>query len=344
MINDILILTYQDSANTGWRLFKCAQRAGLKVMALKGAFHPFYYPEQIPVHPAIQRAEKVFGLPIFNLCEGSYLKELVENSKIIHFTSSTFINTGVDLTDKNVIVNHSGRDYRLFHDKINPIYNKFVSSTVIQTPDLLGFGANDEHLIYFPVDTEFIKPNYTEHEKLRIGHFPSGSTSKGSEMILKVIADLPQDKFEFHGCTSVEEYQHNSLAIWHVNLRRMANCDVIIDTIAPTMRSDTQKCDYGDKFPYGEWGNTSMEAAALGKIVITNSHKFDVYKKTYGRCELVIANNEDDLRNSLEKILALSKKKILEKKMRTRKWVEMKHSLKATAEKMMISVYGRYLK
>ena len=336
---DVLILTYNDWANTGWKLFKCAQRAGLKVLALKGAFHPFYYPEQIPSHPDIRHATKVNikGLPMYKVPDNTFMiKRLIENSKIVHFTSSTVIDTGVDLREKNVVINHSGRDYRFFHDTINEVYNKFVSKTVVQTPDLLGYGAKNEQLIYFPVDTEFIKPDYTEHDKLRIGHFPSGSTSKGSDMILKVIKDLPQDKFEFYGCTDVKDYEQNTLVMWHVNLRRMAYCDVIIDTIAPTA--------YQEKYPYGEWGNTSMEAAALGKIVITNSQNFEVYKKTYGRCELVIANNEEDLRHSLGKILALSKEKILEKKVHTRKWVEMKHSFQHTAEKFMISVYGEYLK
>ena len=339
MILDVLILTHSDSANTGWKLFKCAQRAGLKVIGLKALFHSFYYPEQLPSYPDIRNARKadVKGLPMFAIPKkDSMIKTLIENTKIVHFTSSTVIDTGVDLSKKNVVINHSGRDYRFFHDTINEVYNEFVSSSVMQTPDLLGYGAKNEQLIYFPVDTQFIKPDYTEHDKLRIGHFPSGSTSKGTEMILKVIKDLPQDKIEYLGCTVVEDLEKKALVMWHVNLRRMAECDVIIDTIAPTA--------YSAKYPYGEWGNTTLEAAALGKVVITNSHRHDVYKNTYGRSELVIANNEDDLRYSLDKILGLSKEKLLKKKVHTRSWVEIKHSIKATAERFMINVYGDYLK
>ena len=68
------------------------------------------------------------------------------------------------------------------------------------------------------------------------------------------------------------------------------------------------------KRKYGEWGITALEAAALGKIVVTNFLSIDRYKIEYGDCPLVVCNTIDQLKDNISELSKMSKEEILEKK------------------------------
>ena len=85
---------------------------------------------------------------------------------------------------------------------------------------------------------------------------------------------------------------------------------------------------------YGEWGMTALEAASLGKIVVTNFLSIDRYKKEYGECPLVICNTEGEFERRLHELSEMNKDDILKLKKETRKWVEEKHSLKAVGKRL----------
>ena len=94
------------------------------------------------------------------------LKFFVENARVVHFRDSMLIDTGFDLTKKPVVVQHGGRSYRIAHEILNTLFNEFADAALIQMPDLLGLGAKNEHLIYYPVQTDRLKPKYNRnHEK-----------------------------------------------------------------------------------------------------------------------------------------------------------------------------------
>ena len=301
-------------------------------MMFKAAVHPFYYPEQAVVHPEMLNATGEG--PIYTV---PGMAPFVENSKVVHFTASTFIDTGVDLRKKKVVMQHGGHTYRMSADNANKIYNDFVDATVIQMPDLLGLGAKNEHLIYFPVDTDFIKPTYDrKSKKLIIGHFPSIPKYKGSEQIKQLMGRLKvsslKDKFIYCGPKLTESYGREDLEIWLEHLQRVSYCDVIIDVF----------CDDVQGRQYGEWGNASFEAAAMGKIVITNSLKIDTYREEYGDCELCIANDLAELEAVLRKLIAMNDSQIFAKQINTRSWVEKKHSIPATAKRLWDKVYKEF--
>jgi len=328
---DVLFLTFNDWANTGWRFLKCAQMAGLNAMGFKANMHPFHYPEQLSLHPEITGFNKgVMG----QLPKGGELSKFVEKSKIVHFIASSCIDTGIDLYKKPVVMQHGGRTYREGHEQLNSIYNDFCDTTIIQMPNLLGHGANNEQFIYFPVDTDFIKPNFEKalpKDKLVIGFFPSLPKDKGIDQVKAVIDTLGhlKDKFEF-----VTLKEHNESVIWLDSLYRMRNCDLIIDVFA-------KKTVNG--YDYGEWGNTSFEAAALGKIVVTMSTHFERYTEEYGDCALNITNTEEQLRETLVRFIEMSSEELKREKLSTRAWVTEKHSIQATSEKLH-AVYKNILK
>ena len=69
---------------------------------------------------------------------------------------------------------------------------------------MLGLGAKNEHWIYYPVDTDYLKADYKTPNKLVIGHFPSNPDVKGTEAITRVISKLEKDpkyskRFEYIG-------------------------------------------------------------------------------------------------------------------------------------------------
>jgi glycosyltransferase involved in cell wall biosynthesis len=330
---DVLILTKYDWSNTGWRFFKCLQHLGVDVLMLKGSFHPFFYPEQAPIHPLLAQSN---GILFHRVPE---LKWLTEEAKVVHYIASTFIDTGTDFFSKKVVMQHGGKAYRQDPDALNKIYNQFADVTILQSPDLLGYGANDEQWVYYPVDTDFIQPDFKRRSKnLIIGHFPSIPHKKGTDQIVKVIEKLEKNttlagRFRYVGARNPDQFEKTGICMWTDNLKRMAGCDIIIETMLPEVQ--------GHKF--GEWGNTALEAAAMGKIVVTNSFSSDLYDKEFGRSALKIANNPDALGATLHLILTLSDKGIENLKEESRAWVERNHSIPATANRLFENIYSKLL-
>lgn len=322
---DVLILAYNDWANTGFKYMKCLQHLGLDVMMFKGALHAFWYPEQAIVHPALAVAEgngAAFHCPA--------LQHWAEEATVLQFVSSVFIDTKVNPRKKKVVFQHGGTFYRHHHKDINGSISDFVDASIIQCPDLLGLGAVNEHLIYYPVDTNFIKAKTfsMQGNKLRIGHFPSSAEVKGTDKIEEAIKELAKDpsyRSRFIYSTS----GHSKKVRWMENLQRMQTCDVIIEGLALEQN--------GARF--GEWGNQALEAAAMGKIVVTHSLSTDLYKEEYGPCELRIANSVEEMVSWLKTILDWSEKQLETERKATRAWVEAMHSIPATAQRMWSLIY-----
>jgi hypothetical protein len=296
----------------------------LDVIGLKGEYHPFHYPEQLPIHPVLA------GLPTARaIHEAPALKYLAKDAKVLHYIASTFIHPG-DTEGKKIVMQHGGRDYRVHHKELNQIYNRGVSATICQTPDLLDLGAKNEHWIYFPVDTDFLKPCFKTNDKLKIGHFPSLPLEKGTAEILQLMDKLSSGplgkRFEYVG---VKDTSRQGVINWTDSLKRVRECDIIIEMIAPKAQSRT----------YGEWGNTAIEGSALGKIVVTNSLAKDRYAKEYGECALHLANTVEDLEATLVELLSITKREINSRKRQARKWVEQKHSIPATARRLWDKIY-----
>ena len=320
---DVLMLTNNDWSNSGARYSQCLRMLGLNVKFLKGRKHLCNYPEQGEVHEAITRGcDRELATAVY----APELKPLAEEAKVLHFIASTFVDTGVDLSKKNVVVQHNGTVYRLHHESHNRFFNQYIDATIIQMPELLGLGAKNEVWISFPVDTEGLASCTVLCGKLRIGHFPSNPEVKGTETVLKVIKELEtdgaaRDRFEYVGV-------RNGLPgrfPWEVNLDRIRGCDILIEACNLTQKGRR----------YGEWGNTAVEAAALGKVVVTNSLSIKRYESEYGKCPFLIANSESELKDTLRELITASRVWL-------GAWVVKCHSMEATAEKLKERVYSKF--
>jgi len=333
---DVLMLAKNDWANTGYRFWRCVRSLGLNSIMFKGNAHPFAYPNQAPLHPSLT------GLPVDLYpvtVMAPYLETLLAESKVVHFIGSTYVvvpNWDWARNGTKIVVQHGGSTYRLAPERCNQIFNPIASATIIQCPDLLGLGAKNETLIYYPVDTEKIQPDYTRPlaGKLVIGHFPSDPTVKGTATILKVIEKLfrkpaVSKRLAYQGVRNTQGTNH--WVSWEENLARMKACDIIIETLNVDIA--------GRK--YGEWGNTALEAAALGKIVITNSLATNEYRVQYGTPPaLHIANTPEALEECLTALSDMSDSDIERRKHEARYWAQTYHSIPATAKRLWDKVYS----
>jgi len=325
---DVLMLTFKDLSNTGWRTSKCLELLGLNVKFFKSKSH-IKYTEEAEICKMKRNNNSSFPLAY----ECKELKHLAEQAKVIHFIAGTFVDTGVDLSKKKVIIQYGGRPYMTGNQRrrCNRFFNNIADATIIQYPMLLGHGAKNEHLIYYPVDTDFLQPEFDRNsEKVIIGHFPSNPRVKGTKTILKVINELEndkkyKDKFEYIGKRDLNK----KMVGWLDHLEKFKTCDVVIETVKSTFK----------KNKFGEWGNSALESASLGKIVVTNSIRDNIYQKEYGDNSLHIANNENQLKNQLIKIINMSAEEIQKEKMKSRQWVEEKHSFESTSKRLWKKIY-----
>lgn len=341
---DILILANWDWANTGWRYKKAMESMPaprrLRVLMYKGQPHSFNYPEQAPIHYRL--ANRSYKMdddgtlcrhPVIIPCPE--LKALVERAQCVWFQAETFIETGADLSGKHVFVTLAGATMREEPEKVSEFFNAITEKTIAQFPTLMNLGCKDEVLVYYPVDTDYLQPEYYRHcpDKIIIGHFPSNPENKGSEMIRRVVDKIRmdpkyKDKMEYIGVAATKRSQIHSVD-WRDNIDRMKKCDVIIETI---------QMEIGGK-PFGEWGNTALEASALGKICITNSLNTELYKREYGDLGLWIANDADQLEAQIKKALDLDNAELCLEKQKIRRWAETYHSIPATGKRLWYRVF-----
>ena len=318
---DVLLLCYDDWANTGWKMFKTYRAMGLNVMGFKGRHHVFFYPEQLVVLPEITNTKKALGL-----------KELAEQSKVIHYVATTFIDTGIDLSEKFCAVNHGGKMYRHDPKAANELFNKFVDVSIIQTPDMLGLGAKNEKLVYFPVDTDFLKPVYRERKEVVVGHFPS-HWQKGTDAITNVIRKIGE-KHSFRYRTL-----RDSQVVWLSAMGILKTVDVYIDQMLTTVKYGNSQ----EERILGTWGNASMEAAAMGKIPISSALFVDTYRKEYG-CDpaVEVANSPQELQEVLERLITMPLDEFRAKQENARRWAVENHSFEATGKRLKERIYGDF--
>ncbi len=328
---DILILTGNDWANTGYRFSKCLEQIGLNVVILKGHKHKFNYPIQAPIVKSLS-TNAISNYPIIIPIndDDDIILKLMEHAKVINFHASTLIKNGnFNYANKNIVVTHGGTTYRRSPNKTNKIFNSISLSTIIQCPDLLNLGAKNETLVYYPVDTEFIQPCFDRINatKLVIGHFPSSGHIKGTRSLLSFCYKLHKKdkKYSYYKFICSERK-----VPWIDNIKRMQNCDIYIEALCLT--------NHGKK--YGEWGNTCLEAASCGCIVITHCLSKDIYKEQYG-CDLpiLIANNYVELQQHLDNLLEMTDQEILNLKQKIRNWAENYHGFQATGERLWNKIY-----
>ena len=223
------------------------------------------------------------------------------------------------IADKKIAVFHGGSSYRQAVKAENDNWNPIVDLTLIQMPSMMGLGAKNEYWMIPPIDINNIQPVYrTEISNiLRVGHFPTSAKLKGTAIIEKSVNMAIRNNVPL-------EYFSGRMIEWCENLKRMAYCDIIVSQILQSFGGHTM----------GEWGITALEAAALGKIVLSTFNSSEKYSREYGSYELIRVDDDSMLLHELQLIAKWEHSVIREKQQKTRAWVEKQHSMEATGQRL----------
>ncbi len=169
---------------------------------------------------------------------------------------------------------HGGSKYRKQSDNYNELFQN-ARGTIIQTPDLLGLGANNEVLIGCPVDMSIQQVGF-QSVKTKFGHYPSNPMTKGTEQIKQALV----------AAGVVDNIGLNTSLLPHrKNLERIASCGIYIELFKPLQNVHL----------YGTFGVTALEAAMIGRPVITQCANYDKYLERYGVDCFRIVQDFDDL-------------------------------------------------
>lgn len=295
----VLNVSYDDYANFAHDNAKALRAAGIICVDVKTQRHAFKYPSESAIHT---RKE---------------IKRIAQDFDIIQvFHSSVAMLDVVKDLGKRIIVYHTGTAYRDNPDMMNQAFNPYVDLSIIALGEFAGLGAKNEHYVVGAVDCDVNYKKPVDDMRI-IGHFPSNPEVKGTKDILRMlISDKIKHDFELHYTIGTVDYQ--------TMLKNLEETDVYIELFKPTLN--------GKK--YGSFGITALEAAARGKIVVTQNRSFQVYNDNYGYCPLMLIQDESHFVDSINDILSMSKNDFIAWKNNTRKWIVDNHSYIATGRRI----------
>lgn len=299
----ILSICHEDYANYAYENTQAMRSVGLNAESYSLKRHLFYTKQN-------------------NILSTDKLKQKIENSDIIivfHSCGTSFDLVKQYKGQKKIIVFHTGTRYRSNPEKHNERWNDLADNIVIALGEFENLGAKNPIYLGITVNSNVIVPDYRIYDVLRIAHYPSNPDVKGTATINKVINELKRKhNFIYNHSTQIVNIDKQ--------FKRMNDCDIYVELCAPEQGGN----------PYGSFGTTAVEAAAMGKIVVTNNRWNELYLSEYRNCALQIANSEQELFNKLEYLLNLHNNDLLNLKVQSRNWVEKCHSYEATGKRMKL--------
>lgn len=299
----IAILSFDDWANYAHDMANALRSVGVDCIDIKRRPHAFGYQSES------------------TLASDEMFKKIIRECDIICFMHSwpEYLKYSVNL-NKRCIAWHTGTSYRIDPNNCNEIFNPFIEATFTDQCEFMELGAKNIHYVATAINTDKIVPlPWSTKEKVTFAHYPSNSNVKGTSEILRMMEEVDPEEKHFNFIHDTKTLPHRE------QLKRMSWCDVYIELFKPFL--------YGK--PYGCYGVTAFEAAALGKIVITNNIHEKVYADAYGECGLFIKNTEQEFKDGVKFIYECTTKTINIYQERSRNWVVEKHSYKASGERLI---------
>ena len=226
----------------------------------------------------------------------------------------------LEYLDNQIIINFAtGTKYRQNSELINTKFKAPI--TIIALPEFQTLAPNPKYLVG-AIDVD--RPFKEVGSSLVLGHFPSNPSVKGTDDIIRIVRDL-QRLHDFDFEISTDRVSHAE------NLDRVNKCDIYIELMASHQ---------GGK-PYGSFGISALEAASLGKIVLTQSiNDNGIYFNSYGASMLNLYNNEQGLIKQLNGLLQYKGDYIQGQMISTKEWAIKNHSFKSTGNKLIEYLNG----
>lgn len=304
----ILNISTDDYSNFAHENAKALRSIGVNCEDVKMIPHPFNYESQSVI-----------------LSQAEILKKIKEFDIIQVFHSDANILELVKLIDykkKKIIVYHTGSRYRSNPNYYNSMFNPVVDLSFTDQCEFIGLGAKNLHYIATAIDTsKFENFGHEIKQPYKIGHFPSNAEVKGTIKIMEMLTKLSH---EFDFAYSLEIVSHKQ------QYKRMNSCDIYVELFKPELNGK----------PYGCFGVTAFEAAASGKIVVTQNINEGAYINAYGECPFIICNTEKIFIEKMNNLLSKDSLEISRMQTETYNWVKEKHSYKATGEYILSKING----
>jgi glycosyltransferase involved in cell wall biosynthesis len=295
-----------DWTNFSFDNARSLQAVGVSCAAVKLNKHLFNYKEEAEVISTSEIAARISDADIVQLFH----------------SDTTFVNE-CKKQKKRTIVYHAGSYYRDNFTQLNSVFNSFVDKSVIALGEFAGLGAKNEVYIVGAIDTEkFSAIDIVQQRPYLFAHFPSNAKVKGTDKIVQMMTNL-----HAHESLSVFSYSTSQID-YQKQIDRMKHCHVYIELFNPSLN--------GRK--YGSFGITALEAAAMGKVVVTMNLSSEIYEKNYGKCLLAISNTEKEFANTIISLQFLDIDCMTTMRHLTRQWVIKNHSYKATGEYILKNI------
>jgi hypothetical protein len=290
-----------DWANFAHNFSESLKAVGVESYSYCLTSHPFGYPKQSTVVSIEQ-------LP--TLTEGA-------DFVVVHHSCNELLPY---INNKRIIHYAAGSKYRANPEGMNEAFKDCIT-TFIALPEF-QYHLKNFHYIVGAVDTDVeVKPI---NERLVVAHYPSNPEVKGSAEIIRIVSEL-QKQYDFDFRYSLDRVSYAE------QQKRMSECDIYVELLAPTQ---------GGK-PYGSFGMTALEAAAMGKIVLTQEiNNKGLYQITYNSLTpFGWSNNSEDIKKGIS-FLCENKGRLKGLKDLHRDWVIQNHSFKATGERVLNILHG----
>lgn len=209
-----------------------------------------------------------------------------------------------------IVIFHTGSRYRQDHAKMNKHFAGY--KTVTDQTELMKHGNHS--YVVSPVEAR--RSVFNCSKPIKIGHFPSSTEVKGTDDIIKMLKPF-SGRFKWLHST---DFVPNKKQI-----ERMTKCDVYIELFKPVL--------WGKE--YGCFGVTALEAAALGKLVITQDLNPNVYAESYGEHPFFLANSATEFHNAIETLLSNGPELVKKLQRKSHAIMKENHSFKATGRRVL---------
>jgi hypothetical protein len=291
----VLFISINDWANSGFKYTEAVNQYSEKYECEYFSVneHPFgYYRTNV----LIDKESGQINHEVLNR-----FREYATECDIIHCKENSgflasFEDVKLDI-GKPVVQTFGGSVYRKHHREVREKVGKAAQVFTVTTPDLI---FDDEILVPFAIDTVKYYPIEKSSDCIIVGHSPTNTEIKGTDVILDVLGKI------------CEKYPHVFL-----NMQQGLKFNFAIEL---------KKLNhiFIDQFKVNAYGNSAVEAMAFGSAVLAGSDS---------GAPGFINFNEDDLYDQLE--LLVSDKDYLQQMMLVaREFCVDTHSYKAVSKKL----------
>ncbi len=301
----VINICREDYANYGYELSESMKLVGIDAETFALRRHAFGYIKQA-THTTVEQ--------IVLQCRKADVIMVMHTDEVLYNVVRAFRNK------KTIIVWHTGTRYRQNPDKYNQMWNDVADKVVCCLGEFMDMGCKNPAYFNMTIDVDSFVPNFKAQNPLLIAHYPSNQIVKGTatvKMILSEIRNGNRGKVVTSIDTAIIRHDRS--------LIRMRQCDIYVEMMATEQTGKR----------YGSFGTTALEAAAMGKIVVTNDTDAHIYKEHYGECALIICNDVDSMKEKLNELANMPIQKIIELKKQSRLWVERNHSRKSSGIRMI---------